>query len=101
MGPSARRALAGIRGCVASGRYRVLAHFVQRMDQRGLFWPDVQTVLDRPADVRAAGRDDWNREKWIIAGNTTSGQNVELVCVLDVDEDGEFVLFVTAYWTEP
>lgn len=100
MKPSVRRALALIQRCVATRRYRVLPHFVQRLDQRGLFWPDVQAVLDSPKDVRPSGRDDWGRDKWIVSVRASDGVDLEIVCVLDLDDAGELVVFITIYWKE-
>lgn len=97
MDAKARTALKTIRACVARKRYRLMAHFTQRMDERGLFWPDVLTVLDDPRDVRDGGRERFGRPKWIIAGQSTGGDALELVCVLDTDEDGRLTLFITIY----
>ena len=97
MDAKARKALAVIRRCVATRRYRVLRHFTQRMDERGLFWPDVLTILDDPTDVRDGGPERWGRPKWIVVGESTSGEKLELVCVLDVDEHGRVTVFITIY----
>ncbi len=97
MDAEARKALRTIRRCVAAGRYRLLPHFTERMDKRGLFWPDVLAVLDEPADVRDGGADRFDRPKWIVGGKTSDGLTVEIVCVLDVDENGDIALFITAY----
>jgi len=97
MDAKARNALATIRRCCDEGRYRVLPHFTMRMDERGLVWPDVLTVLDAPTTVRASGRDRFNRPKWIIGGTAADGLAMELVCVLDVDDHGDLTVFITAY----
>jgi len=49
--PEARRAITVIRECVETDRYAVAVHFSRRMQQRGLFWADVQSVIDDPGDV--------------------------------------------------
>ena len=97
MNAEARKALGTIRRCVSVGRYRLLPHFTQRMDERGLFWPDMLAVLDEPADVRDAGADRYGRPKWIVGGMTADGLPVEILCVLDVDENGDITVFLTAY----
>jgi len=97
MDTTARKALNAIRKCVAAGRYRVLTHFAQRMDERGLFWPDVLAVLRQPDDVRDGGPERWGRPKWIVAGESAAGERVELVCVLDRDEHGNLAVFITIY----
>ncbi|MEP0846708.1 MAG: DUF4258 domain-containing protein [Phycisphaerae bacterium] len=97
MDARARNALDSIRRCVAAGRYVLLAHFTQRMDERGLFWPDVRAILDRPADVCDGGPERWGRPKWIVAGESADGAALELVCVLDADQRGRLTVFVTIY----
>lgn len=97
MDAKGRKALFVIRRCVAARRYRLLAHFTQRMDGRGLFWPDVAAILNDPADVRSSGSDRWGRPKWIIAGKSACGEKLELVCVLDRDDRGNLTVFITIY----
>ncbi len=97
MATKARRALATIRACVAVKRFRLLPHFAQRMDVRGLVWPDVLAVLDEPSRVRDGGRDRSNRPKWLVAGTAADGEALEFVCALDVNERGEYTVFITIY----
>lgn len=68
------------------------------MEQRGLFWGDVQAVIDGPEDVRSQGRDRYGRPKWIICGNTAMGGRVEIVCAIEIDETG--TEFITLYWDD-
>ena len=100
MNARAREALAKIRQCVATDRYLVLKHFVRRRDQRCLFWPDVQAVLNSPSAMEDAGTDKLNRPKWIVTGKATDGYELEIVCILDVDAQGDVAVFMTAYWGE-
>lgn len=97
MNAASRRALNTIRRCVKAGRYRLLVHFTERMDERGLFWPDVLAILDAPTDVRDGGPEQWGRPKWIIEGQSSGGGTLGLVCVLDADENGDVTAFVTIY----
>jgi hypothetical protein len=97
MDAEARKALGIIRRCVASGRYVLLPHFRERMDQRAMFWPDVLAVLDDPADVRDGGPEDLGRPKWIVSGVAPDGLTLEMVCVLHRDGRGNVTLFITAY----
>jgi len=97
MDAKACRALRTIRRCVEAGRYRLVLHFMQRMDERGLFWPDVAAVLDKPTDVRDGGPEHWGRPKWIVTGRSAAGDELELVCVLDKDDRGKLVVFITLY----
>ncbi len=97
MDSKARKAWSVIRRCVEQGRYRVLEHFAQRMDQRGMFWPDVLAVVDDPAEVRPGGPEEFGRPKWIINGTAADGLEVEIVCVLDHDERGRLTVFITIY----
>jgi hypothetical protein len=98
MDAKARKALQAIQDCVASGRYRVLEHFVQRMDLRGLFWPDIQAVIDSAQLVQSDGLDRVGRAKWRLRGRTTSRLAVEIVCAMDHDEHGNLTVLITAYW---
>jgi hypothetical protein len=98
MNRKAQTALADIRRSVAAGRWRMLVHFAQRMDERGLFWPDVLAVLDSPAAVEDEGADDFGRPKWKLAGRATDALELEIVCVLDTDAEGRVTVFITLYW---
>ena len=75
----------------------VLTHFIQRMDERGLVWADVLSVLDEPADVRDGGPEQWGRPKWIVEGESADGLPLSVVCVLDCDERGRLTVFITAF----
>ncbi len=86
-----------IRRCIESGAFQVAHHFVERMDQRGLFWPDVLAVVDDPVDVRDGGPETWGRPKWIVAGHSATHDDIEVVCVVDRDELGELTVFITLY----
>lgn len=98
MDATASKALRAIQESVASGRYQVLAHFVQRMDRRGLFWVDIQAVIDSPGLIQANGMDEWGRPKWILQGRTTGRLALGIVCALDRDQRGNLIVFITAYW---
>lgn len=97
MDAKARRAWSSIRRCVEDGRYLVLTHFMQRMDERGLVWPDVLSVLHDPTDVRDGGPEQWGRPKWIVEGQAADGHPLSVVCVLDRDEQGRLTVFITAF----
>ena len=97
---TARRALAIIQECVAIERVIVLPHFVKRLDQRGLFWPDVRAVIEAPREVQESGRDEWNRARWILSGEAADAMEIGIVCVLDRDERGDVTVFITVYWQE-
>lgn len=77
-----------------------MRHFAQRMDERGLFWTDVQAVIDHPRSVRDAGLDDYGRPKWLVAGKATDRLSLEIVVVIDQDEDGNLVLLITIYFED-
>jgi hypothetical protein len=82
---------------MSAGRFRLLTHFTERMDERGLFWPDVLAVLNDPTEVRDGGPEQWGRPKWIVKGQSAAGDSIEVVCVLDTDEHGNLTLFLTMY----
>ena len=94
----ARRTLALIRRCVEDDRYALAVHFTQRMEQRGLFWPDVQAVMDASEDVWSEGMDRYNRPKWIICGEAANGDEIEIVCAIEMDESE--TEFITLYWED-
>jgi hypothetical protein len=92
----ARRALATIRACVEDDRFALAIHFRERMRQRGLFWPDVEAVIFDPQDVRSQGLDRFARPKWIIGGEAATGDAIEIVCAIEVDDTQ--TEFITLYW---
>jgi hypothetical protein len=94
----ARKALAQIQQCMATDRYDPLTHFLERMDERGLCWPDILAVIEAPDHVRDGGLDKYDRQKWLIAGDAADGLPIEIVCVLDVDEQGSLTVFITIYF---
>ena len=87
-----------IRECVEEDRYALTVHFTRRMEERGLFWPGVQAVIDNPQDVRPHGLDKCHRPKWIIRGTAATGDEIEIVCVLEIDETE--TEFITIYWDD-
>ena len=95
-----RKALREIKACFSTERLIVLKHFTRRMDGRGLFWPDIRTVVDDPSQVRDGGPDEHGRQTWILRGKATEGSEIELVCAMDHDEKGDFVVLITVYWDE-
>ncbi len=94
----ASRTLAVIRECLATDRYAVSNHFSQRLAQRSLFWPDVEAVIEEPIEVVSQGMDHYNRPKWLISGEATTGDEIEIVCAVEVD-DSE-TEFITLYWQD-
>lgn len=97
MDRKASRAMLTIRAGVGAGHFLVLAHFRERLAERGLVWSDVLAVLDEPADVHDGGADDFGRSKWLVSGTAADGLPLEFVCVLDADPRGKVVVFVTIY----
>jgi hypothetical protein len=94
----ARRAIAVIHECIQTDRIALTIHFSQRMQQRGLFWPDIQAVIDDPEDVRSQGMDEFNRSKWIIVGESAIGDDIEIVCAIEIDETE--TEFITLFWQD-
>jgi hypothetical protein len=68
------------------------------MQQRGLFWPDVQAVIDSPEDVRSQARDVFGRPKWAIRGQSARDAEIEIVCAIETDGSG--AEFITLYWED-
>lgn len=75
----------------------MLPHFRRRLTERGLVWPDVLAVLDDAASVRQARPDRFGRDKYVVVGTASDGLGLEIVCVLDFDERGNLIVFITAY----
>ncbi len=50
--------------------------------------------------IQSAGWPHHSREKWVVSGKAPDGENLEIVCVIDVDEIGRVVVFITVYWNE-
>jgi Domain of unknown function (DUF4258) len=98
MAAEARRAIKVIRECIKADRYALTDHFYQRMEERGLFWPDVELAIDNPKDVMSQGMDEYHRPKWIISGPTASGADIEIVCAIEIDENQ--TEFITLYWED-
>jgi len=73
-------------------------HFVQRMDERGLFLPDVLAIVDHPARVRMQGTDEFGRPRCLLAGHLTDGTAAELLAVIEAEPAGHFTVFITVYW---
>lgn len=78
----------------------MLEHFVKRMDACGMFWADVEAVLDNPQAVRDDGFDRWDRPRWILEGTAPDGLPIGVVCVIDEGDQGESTVFITMYWSE-
>jgi len=97
MDAKARKALAVIRECIAAERFIPIRHFLDRMNERGLFWPDVLAIVDEPDVVRYDGEDEFDRPRWIIGGKAPDGLDAEFVCVLDTDDRGDVTVFITIY----
>ena len=55
-------------------------------------------MIDSPVGVQNDGIDRFGRAKWRVSGRATDGLDLEVVCVLDRDELGNLVVFITAYW---
>ncbi len=68
------------------------------MDERAIFWPDVQSVLDSPTFVRSDGLDAFGRARWLVRGVTDGNLKMELVCALDSGHGADETVFITIYW---
>ena len=89
-----------IRKCVSEDRYIPLRHFIERLDERGVFWSDILAILDHPKSVKDAGLDEYDRPRWLVAGKTTDLLSLEMVVVIDQDDDGNYVVMITIYYED-
>ena len=98
MTTDARRAIIVVRECIDADRYALTIHFSKRMEERGLFWPDVQAVIDEPKDVALLGIDQYGRSKLTIRGAAAFGGDIQIVCAIEIDETN--AEFITLYWED-
>ncbi len=98
MNAAARNALHIIRTCIAEDRLVFTIHFLQRLDERALVWPDIAAVFDRPTAMREQDDDTFGRPKWIVSGPAADGLPIDVVCVLDHDNRGRTTMLVTVYF---
>jgi len=87
-----------IQRALKKDRVRLLPHFRERLSHRGLLWLDVVAVIHAAREARADGTDRFGRERWLIAGQAASAFDIEIVCVIDYDQSGELVVFITLYF---
>jgi len=93
-----KQALAIIQRCVREDRYTLHDHFVQRMDERGLFLPDVLAIVNQPSRVLMDGHDVFGRPRCLLSGRLTDGTDAQLLAVVEESESGHFTVFITVYW---
>lgn len=98
MNKAARDALSAIGRCLEADRIRLTLHFRVRLAERGVLWPDVLTVFDKPDMAKADGFDDAGRARWIVGGKAADGEAIKLVCAVGRDDAGELTVFITAFW---
>lgn len=67
------------------------------MDERGLFWWDVQAAIGLLSGVRHCRGDNLGRTKWIIDGKATDSTVIEIVYGPG-DDRGHQMVFITLYW---
>ena len=96
----ARLALDIIRQCVEADRYEVRQHFMDRLNERGIFWVDTLTILANPSRVKDDGLDEHDRPKWILEGKLYDETDAAIVVAIDRDANGDWSVFITAYWDD-
>ncbi len=96
LGVSPQQAIDVIRDCVAADHVIIKDHFLERLAERGLFWGDVLGVLESPDGIRDDGYDEYDRERWFLAGTVAGRYSAEILCVIDAD--GPTTVFITLYW---
>lgn len=95
---TASKAIATIRDCIDDDRIEVKDHFLQRMSQRGMFWPEVTAIIFGEPSLRTDGEDDFGRERWFLAADAPDGLPIELLCV--IDDTGPTSVLITIYWED-
>jgi len=81
---TAAEALADVRGYAQAGRIQFWHHAERRMEERGVFYRDVQSALQNA--VRCSALPE---ERWKVWGPDASGDELTLVVLL---EDGVVVV---------
>lgn len=79
--------------------YLVREHFEDRLNERLMFWPDVQEVLDAPSCIETDGVDKYGRDRLFFNGMTTGKAEVEILVVFENDGT-DSVIFWTIYWNQ-
>ena len=74
----------------------ITKHFRQRMQQRGLFWGDIKTVLLGPEKVELQGTDDQGRQQVWVFGKIRNIGNMRIVCSIQWD-----TRLITLNWEQP
>jgi hypothetical protein len=94
----ASKAIAVICDCIDNDRAEIKDHFLLRMSQRGMFWPDVMAIiLDEPS-LRTGGDDEFGPERWFMAADAPDGLPIELLCAIDDAEP--LSVLITIYWED-
>jgi len=53
------------------------------MQERALFWPDVQAVIHDPTEICSEGMDEYDRPKWRIRGDAADTGEITIVCAIE------------------
>jgi hypothetical protein len=92
-------ALLHVQEAVEAENYTVRDHFYDRMNLRGMFWPDVSAVVASPSNIRTDGTDEYGRERWFFKGMTTAQSEIEILVVFEGGSTGS-PIFWTIYWDD-
>lgn len=86
-----------VQTAIEAENYLVRDHCEERMSLRGMFWPDILSVVENATGVRTDGADEHGRERWFFKGMTTARSEVEVLCLFEND-GSDTVIFWTIYW---
>lgn len=81
------QALEYVRGCAFANRYRFRTHALERMEERGVSWRDVDRAL-----VEANSCTAQRFERWMVVGPDLEGEALAVIVEI---EDG--LLVITVY----
>jgi len=93
MNAAEREALSRIQKLVDDGDIYLTPHFLERLEQRGLFLYDAFAAIEEASSVRSDGFDPDGSERWFVVGPTLAQADVEILIVID-----RLAKFVTIYW---
>lgn len=88
-----RGALSRIQKLVEDGDVYLTPHFLERIEQRGMFLYDAYAAIEEATAARSDGLDSDGCERWFVVGPTLAGDDVEILIAID-----RLAKFVIIYW---
>ena len=89
-----------IQWCVERDQVDLDPHFLERLDERSVYWVDVLRILSEPTRVIIDGVDDAGRTRCLVEGWAINvPRRIKFLAVIDqTDGHSPFTIFITVYW---